>query len=80
MSHTQTIKEACRGYKYGAVFELSNGQVWKQTSDQYSYAYQYRPAVEIDESRGTLRLEGMSDTVDVKRVKLLEQGKPRGAG
>jgi hypothetical protein len=51
------------------VFELSNGQVWKQTSNLYCYAYQYRPTVEIDESQGTLRLEGMSDTVGAKRVK-----------
>ena len=69
MSHTVTIKEACRGYKHGGVFELSNGQVWKQTSNLYCYAYQYRPTVEIDKSRGTLRLGGMSETVDAKRVK-----------
>jgi len=64
------VKGSCKGYKRGAIFELVNGRVWEQTSSEYEYNYQYRPEVEIDSSgsRGTLRLEGMEYSVDVKRV------------
>ena len=61
MASSETAKGSCTGSKHGAVFELVNGQVWKQTINQYSYSYQYRPTVEIDELRGTLKHQGMSD-------------------
>jgi hypothetical protein len=71
MSDSVTIKGACRGYKRGNIFELTNGRIWEQTSYQYSYSYSYRPEALLDASgaRGRLKVEGMSDWVDVRRIK-----------
>jgi hypothetical protein len=71
MSETVTIKSSSKGYKRGMTFELTNGHIWEQTCHTYSYGYSYRPDAELDVSgsRGRLKLEGMDDWVDVKRVK-----------
>lgn len=71
MSETVTIKGSCKGYKRGATFELTNGRVWEQTSSNYSYSYSYRPDAQLEASgsRGRLKLDGMDDWVDVKKIK-----------
>ena len=70
MSREQ-IRGSCSGYKRGAVFELTNGQTWEQTSYEYQYSYSYRPDIELDasERQGRLKLDGMSGFIDVKRVR-----------
>lgn len=35
------------GFDYGNIYELSNGQYWKQTSFQYKYSYKFMPDVII---------------------------------
>ena len=69
--HTETIKGACKGYKRGAHFELTNGQIWEQVGYEYDYSYSYRPEVLIDAfgRHGRLKIEGMDNFVEVKRVK-----------
>jgi hypothetical protein len=71
MSETVTIKGSCQGYKRGATFEMTNGRIWEQTCSTYSYSYSYRPDAELDASgsRGQLKVEGMDDWVDVKKIK-----------
>ena len=71
MAETVNIKGACRGYKRGNTFELTNGRIWEQTSSEYSYSYSYRPDALIDDngSRGRIKIEGMNDWVEVRRIK-----------
>lgn len=35
------------GFEYGNIYELTNGQYWKQTDYTYKYSYKYRPDVLI---------------------------------
>lgn len=59
------------GFDGESVFEFNNGQVWKQSAYKYSYHYAYRPeAMVVDGHDGiVLTVEGMSDTVQVRRVR-----------
>jgi hypothetical protein len=59
------------GFDGDSEFEFNNGQVWKQAEYKYSYHYAYRPeAVVIDGRHGfTLKVEGMDETVGVRRLK-----------
>jgi hypothetical protein len=65
------IKGAFRGYKGGAVFELANGQVWKQSEQKCLHQYLYAPAVTIyqEDSGYEMEVEGMDERVPVKKVK-----------
>jgi len=70
MAEKVTIKKACKSYKHGAIFELTNGRSWEQTSHHYAYCYQYRPNA-IPEASGTrwrLKIDGMDDWIEVKKV------------
>ncbi|MBB3144934.1 hypothetical protein FHS21_001335 [Phyllobacterium trifolii] len=71
MYDRETIKGHTEGYHVGAIFELSNGQVWQQTSDEYEYIYQFMPDVLLDVSGfiGRLRINDMNDWVSVKRIR-----------
>jgi hypothetical protein len=70
MNESVQIKGAHRGYKHGALFELTNGRTWVQTSYQYQYLYSYRPSAELEivGSRGRIKVEGHDDWVDVRKV------------
>ena len=71
MTETAKIQGAYKGYKYRAQFELSNGQVWEQTSPKFKYANKNQPDVVIyaTGSRGQLKIDGMDEFVDVKRIR-----------
>lgn len=58
------------GWDSGAVFELDGGQIWRQTSYQYSYHYAYRPRAIIFDNGGGYRMivEGMQEAIDVERL------------
>ena len=43
---------AFTGYNPGAVFRLTNGQVWQQCRYKYQYKYKYRPTVRIHQDCG----------------------------
>lgn len=65
------IDDDFEGYDEGNLYELSNGQIWKQVEYQYSYTYSYRPEVVIykDGSRYYMKVDGMTDKVQVERIK-----------
>lgn len=65
-----TIKGAFRGFKRGAVFELTNGQVWEQTDPVSENQSLYRPEVKIDDEGnvGRMSVEGMDARVEVRRM------------
>ena len=68
MTNRVQIKGATKGYKQGTVFEIESHGFWEQTSNLYVYLNQYRPVAELDTSSGKLKLGGMADSVDVKKV------------
>lgn len=64
------------GYHDGAVFRLSNGQVWQQRRYKYKYCYKYRPRVRIYQTNGTWMAEFdcMEEAIEVVRAELIEEG------
>ncbi|MBD8838872.1 DUF3298 domain-containing protein [Paenibacillus sp. CFBP 13594] len=65
------IDDDFEGYEEGNLYELANGQIWKQVDYKYSYRYSYRPDVLIykDGSRYYMKVDGMKDKVQVERIK-----------
>ena len=59
------------GWSGETIFELTNGQIWQQTEYDYEYEYAYRPAVTIykTDTGYKMKVEGMEDTIHVKRIK-----------
>lgn len=57
-----------RGWSGNTIFELQNGQVWKQDKYQYKYFYAYRPNVIIAKigTHFTMLVKGRS--IRVKRL------------
>ena len=63
--YNSQIEDEFEGYEYGNLYRLTNGEVWEQTSSTYKYKYKFRPRVTIID--GTLLVEGMSQSVSVRR-------------
>ncbi len=63
------IISAFNGWSGDTIFELQNGQVWKQDKYQYKYFYSYRPDAIIVEmgSHHIMNVKGKS--IKVKRIK-----------
>lgn len=59
------------GWDGDTVFELENGQVWQQTSYDYTYHYAYDPDVLIYDDNGAWKLsvEGVDDVITVERLR-----------
>jgi hypothetical protein len=59
------------GFHGDSAFEFDNGQRWVQSEYKYAYHYAYRPAaVVVDGVNGiVLTVEGMDETVAVRRVR-----------
>ena len=59
------------GWKGETTFELSNGQIWKQSGYSYRYHYAYRPEVIIynDGYGYNMKVDGIPNTISVKRVR-----------
>ncbi|MBY9081248.1 hypothetical protein [Paenibacillus sp. CGMCC 1.18879] len=68
---TSKINGNFRGFKNGAVFKLTNNQIWEQTSYEYEYTYKYSPEVTIYKDGTTyyMLVDGMDTKVKVKRIK-----------
>lgn len=66
----ETIKGSTNGYGLGVKFELTNGQVWEQTSTDDEYLHQFMPEVLLDTAgnTGKLKINDMNDWVEVKRI------------
>ena len=58
------------GYNGGAVFKLTNGQVWQQRKYKYKYKYKYRPKVRIFKNSGHtfMEFDCMDEPVEVIRL------------
>lgn len=65
-----TITSDFKGFDGSSTFEFDSGRVWVQAEYKYSYHYAYRPrALVVDGADGiVLQVEGMSDTVRVRRA------------
>lgn len=59
------------GFEEGTLFELANGQIWKQISYDYKYSYKYSPKVVIykDGVYWYMQVDGVDKTVKVERIK-----------
>ncbi len=71
------ISGAFTGFNGGAVFNLTNGQVWQQRRYKYMYKYAYRPYVRIYKSAGKWVLEVQISgcpPIEVIRVSKLQSG------
>lgn len=60
-----------KGFNGESVFQFENGGVWKQAEYKYNYYYAYRPeAAVVDGINGPeLHVEGMEETVRVRRIR-----------
>lgn len=66
------LKGSFRGFKNrDTVFEFFGGGLWRQNEYKYHYHYAYMPGARViaDGSRYILHVDGMSDTVEVKRLR-----------
>ena len=66
------IKGKFMGFKSGYTkFEFADGQVWKQNENKFLHQYLYNPEAQIIQKEGKYYLEviGVSETVEVKRLK-----------
>jgi hypothetical protein len=59
------------GWDGETIFKLTNGQIWQQAEYDYDYEYDYHPKVTIYKSGSgyKMKVEGVEDTIAVKRIK-----------
>lgn len=59
------------GWEGETIFELTNGQIWQQSTYAYTYTYKYRPRVSIFRVNGgfELQVEGMDQRIGVVRIR-----------
>lgn len=64
------ISGGCNGYANGAIFRLSDGSVWQQTSFIMEFQWTFGAAVTLDNFgfTGRLFIHGHSTEVDVRRI------------
>jgi hypothetical protein len=64
-----TITNEFRGWSGETIFELDNGQIWKQDEYAYHYSYSFRPHALVYMSRSGYKIKVEGETVRVKRLK-----------
>ncbi|MAM69866.1 MAG: hypothetical protein CMP91_01805 [Gammaproteobacteria bacterium] len=57
------------GWEGETEYELTNGQVWKQSSYSYEYTYSYMPEVLIYSAGGGYRMQVEGTSAEVTRIK-----------
>jgi len=65
------IKGSFRGFRNrDTIFEFYGGGKWKQAEYKYHYYYAYMPRAKVIDEGGRylIQVEGMSDTVEVRRA------------
>lgn len=64
------ISSDFEGFDSGNLYELSNGQIWKQTSYDYEYEYAFMPDVIIykDGLQYKMHVEGCRKEITVERI------------
>ena len=66
------LKGSFRGFKdRETVFEFHGGGKWRQNEYKYAYYYAYMPEAKVVDDRGgcQLTVDGMSDSVEVVRIR-----------
>jgi hypothetical protein len=65
------IEGTFNGWSGDTIFKLNNGQIWQQASYAYTHHYAYRPEVVIYKTGSgyKMKVEGVDDTINVKRIK-----------
>jgi hypothetical protein len=58
------------GWEGETIFKLMNGQIWQQSSYDYTYHYSYSPEVLIYEFKGSwiMRVEDLDETIEVMQI------------
>lgn len=73
VKHTTAIKSKIvsdfNGWSGNTIFELQNGQTWKQDKYKYKYFYAYRPNATIVEVMNHYVMTVKGKTIRVKRIK-----------
>lgn len=59
------------GWEGETIFKMMNGQIWQQSSYDYTYHYAYSPEVLIYEFNGSwiMRVEDLDETIEVTQLK-----------
>ena len=59
------------GWEGETIFKLTNGQIWQQSSYDYTYHYAFRPKVVIYKVNGRYKMtvEGVKNAIMVMRIK-----------
>ena len=59
------------GWEGETIFKMMNGQIWQQSSYDYTYHYAYSPEVLIYEFNGSwiMRVEDLDETIAVTQLK-----------
>jgi len=63
------LKGSFKGFKNrDTVFQFFGGRAWKQNEYKYCYHYAYMPQAEVIQQGGryVLKVDGLSETVEVK--------------
>ena len=65
------ISGTFEGWDGDTIFQLDNGQIWKQSSYAYTYHYAFHPKVLIFKAPEgyKLKVEGVDGTIVVQRLK-----------
>jgi uncharacterized protein YdbL (DUF1318 family) len=65
------IQGEFEGWDGETIFKLVNGQIWQQATYAYTYHYAYQPEVMIIKTHGAykMKVDGVSGTIFVKRLK-----------
>lgn len=64
-----TIVNDFNGWSGDTIFELDNGQIWKQSEYDYDYNYSYRPDAIIYSNGYDYKILVEGNSVGVKRLK-----------
>lgn len=64
-----TIISDFNGWSGNTLFELDNGQIWKQSEYDYDYNYSYRPDAVIYSTSGGYKMIVEGKSVAVKQIK-----------
>jgi hypothetical protein len=63
------IRGEFKGWNGKSIYELVNGQVWQQASNEYKYKYAYMPSVIIYETPSGMAMDVAGTRAKVTRVK-----------
>lgn len=64
------INGSFSGWQGNSIYELDNGQIWRQRTYSYEYTYSYRPAVRIySDGNGSTVMDVEGCKAEVERIR-----------